>query len=213
MKDNVKALLSRMHKTKGARFAAHKRFEKKGYYNAFTVSILSFYVICISCGLIVFRDSINEPISNWLTFISVSLSVFIIIITLLDKSERFDVKGESMHNCAREILDLYNRLSYESIEDSDKFEEYRRKYNEIIYKYPFNHDDIDRYIYLSETPHDSETKIRRPIFKYFWNVFGMNSIYLILPLLLIILSIYMNTNYFDAELPLKSENSETVKPN
>lgn len=190
-----------MHKTKGARFAAHKRLEIKNYYNAFTISILSFYVICISFGLVVFRNDIDIYLANWLTFISVSLSVFIIIKTLMDNSERLDVKSEAMHNCAREVLDLYNKLKYEENPDANSTEEYRRKYNEILNKYPYNHDGIDREIYKSDSPHESETTIGRPKFKYFLNTTASSLVYLAFPIILICAIFYLNFDQFKESKP------------
>ena len=137
--DSKTKLLDRMHSTKGARFQSHKRLSQKHYINGYTVAILSLYVICIAVGLLIFSDFMNESSRNFLTFLSVTLSVLIIIISLLVSSEKYEVKAEIMHYCAREVLDIYSDLKFDTSSDYN-LQEYRDRYQGIINKYPYNHD-------------------------------------------------------------------------
>jgi len=184
-------LLSRMHKTKGARFAAHDRLSKRHYANGYTVSILSFYVICISVGLLIYSKEIDPSLANILTFTSVALSVLIIIISLLVASEKYDVKSTLMHFCGREVLDLYTELKFKEV-DSSQLEVYRKKYQDIINKYPDNHDELDRKLYLK-----AENQIKGADYwitnlMYIWNIWGINAIYMTLPIWIILAWVWLS---------------------
>lgn len=173
-------LLSRMHKTKGARFAAHKRLSKKHYINGYTVAILSFYVICISVALLIYKSDLPNESNNFFTFMSVALSVLIIIISLLVASEKYDVKATLMHFCAREVLDLYTELKFSK--DCDvTLDSFRKRYQDIINKYPDNHDEIDRITYsLEERPKNIGALF--VYYAWYWgSVFGANIAYMLVP--------------------------------
>ena len=185
-------LLKKMHQTKGARFESHKRYTAKNYYSNFTISILSFYVICISVGLLVFDSSISNNLKNWFTFVSVALSVLIIIITLLDGSQRYDVKAELMHNCARDINELYNRCKLEKEPNEVRMGEFTSQYQMILFKYQFNHDEIDRKMYSANSPFDKSEKIEKPAVEYWMDVFGLNIFYLFAPIVVGIFIISCN---------------------
>ncbi|MBE1205774.1 SLATT domain-containing protein [Aminobacter carboxidus] len=177
-------LLGRMHKTKGARFAAHKRLSRKHYFNGYTVSILSFYVICFSVGILVYSSSLENGTANFFTFLSVALSVLIIVISLLVASEKYDVKATLMHFCAREVLDLYTSVKFREL-SAEEINEHRKLYQDIINKYPDNHDDIDRDIYLSEEGNLSSERSKWLKARYFWSTFGENTLYIITPPLIV----------------------------
>lgn len=179
-------LLSRMHATKGARFAANKRLEAKSWFNGYTISILSLYVICISVGLLVFGTYLDGITENILTFISVSLSVLIIIFSLLVASEKIDVKAELMHNCARDVLDLYSELKFSKNSDGE-IETYRERYHSIINRYQHNHDNIDRISYLCSENKLSPSQSRFFYLRYFASTYLINILYLIGPAAFILL--------------------------
>lgn len=174
-------LLSRIHKTKGARFAAYDRLTKKHNANGYTVAILSFYVICISIVSLIYSDIIDRNLANFLTFVSVALSILIIILSLLVASQRYDVRANLMHFCGRELLDLYTELKFVEEDLDFSLETFRKRYQNIINKYPDNHDNIDRMIYeVDEGKSQSHIYYR---LRSFISIYGASFLYLFGPLL------------------------------
>jgi hypothetical protein len=205
MDERARKLLEDMHQTKGARFAAHQRLTKINNMTNYTISFSSFLLLCISIFTVMYQGIAADWYLKYLTFISVSLSVLIIILSLQEGGKNNLLRAEMMHNCAREVLAVHRQLSLDPSDPID-VESYRDKYQRIIDRYPYNHEALDRSIYLfdayqnkrrkqpgSQMASDNETSAlvitnnsapKNPKWERFWSVYGMNVIYMLLPVVL-----------------------------
>ncbi|MBY3151934.1 SLATT domain-containing protein [Rhizobium laguerreae] len=187
---SAEKLLKDMHQTKGARFAAHQRLTRLHDMSGYTISIISFFVICISVFLVMFQQEYSPLYGKYLTFISVAISVLIIILSLQDGSKNNLLRAEMMHNCAREVLAVYRELSNVKDPTDKDIQEYSRRYQGIIDRYPYNHEPLDRELYLYDqylkNKRDGRPveEVESPRKEYLWSIYGMNLVYIFSPAVL-----------------------------
>ena len=145
-KNYADELDDRMWKTKGSRFNKYRRYKIKHKTSLFTISIITLYVFVINligyCPDVVF----SGIKSHLIPFLSMILSILILILSLLEASRNYQIKSERLHNCAIEITNLYGDLKI--LKDSEKVDhgvlsDINKKYKYILEKYPENHDPID----------------------------------------------------------------------
>ncbi|MFN7010911.1 MAG: SLATT domain-containing protein [Allorhizobium sp.] len=201
----VSKILQDMHQTKGARFAAHQRLIAVNEMTNYTISFSSFMLICISIFTVMYQGEVEQWYLKYLTFISVSLSVLIIILSLQEGSKNNLLRAEMMHNCAREVLAIHRELSLDR-SDVINVEAYRDRYQRIIDRYPYNHEALDRKIYLydlyrnqqrkkstgsgspdegiSASPQYTGVAPDNPAIERFWSIYGKNLIYMLIPVVL-----------------------------
>lgn len=183
-------LLRDMHQTKGARFAAHQRLTRMHDMSGYTISIISFFVICISVYLVMFQQEYSPLYGKYLTFISVAISVLIIILSLQDGSKNHLLRAEMMHNCAREVLAVYRELSNIKEPTDGDIQEYSKRYQNIIDRYPYNHAPIDRKIYLYDQYVKAKKEgrslevVESPQRELIREIYGMNLLYILSPVVL-----------------------------
>jgi low affinity Fe/Cu permease len=169
--ENTLRLRRKVHKTKGARFEANRRLLKKYRISVWAISILSFYVICISVGLLIFSGDYSYFSGKILTFLSVAMSVFIIILSLLNESDSHQLNAELMHNCARELSELYNGIPVSNQMDVEELKASFKIYQGILSRFHRNHTDLDKKIYEATDPFDEKDKRKFPYVEYFINVY------------------------------------------
>lgn len=137
-------LLGKMWKTKSARFNAHARLKAKHWLSTTATSILSFYLVVASLIPLVYETSLPSGGSKFLSVISLVISVFLIIITLLESAKNYHGEADRMHKCALEISELYNRFQAKSLQDADASRvELNDNYSRVLKAYEINHKDID----------------------------------------------------------------------
>lgn len=128
--------------TKGARFNASRRLIRKHNASIMTISILSLYNIGIG---IVPEHFLSQFISDdWQSPLAVLLSVFILILSLLEVSHSYELKSDRLHRNAVAISEL------SSLEASEA----RKKYDELIRECPENHSPVDDKKFRAEHPHE-----------------------------------------------------------
>ncbi len=162
--DYAKELCSRMWITKGSRYNAYRRYELKHRLSLTSISMLTLYVFWLTLADFchIFRLTGNN---NIILFISMVLSIFILILSLLENSNNYQIKAERLHNCAKEITGVYNELrmlihSEDSYDNKFKgLEEITKRYDGIIQKYGENHDKIDYELFRAENYKEFEINI------------------------------------------------------
>ena len=101
---NIEKLTCNIWITRGARFNAYRRLARKNYASIFTISILSFYNI----GIALFPDVIETKL---VPPTSIAVSIFILIISLLEAGKGYAVKSERMHQNAVDLNYLLNKIN------------------------------------------------------------------------------------------------------
>lgn len=130
--------------TKGARFKASERCEElDARYNRI-VGWVSSYLIIFSVLTLCKIPFFTLP-DNYSTFISISLSILILVFSQFAYAKNYSVHARNYHECGLEISKLYNKLrilkvkSEHSIEDVDLI---KNEYEKVLDRYD-NHLPID----------------------------------------------------------------------
>jgi len=140
---------SKMWKTRGSRYNADRRLKRKSNLSLATISLLSFYVLIISIVSSFSVFNLNNTETGFLTFISIVISIFIIVLSLLEASKEYSIKAERLYTCANEINRLMSELKFAqaTITEIDKLEKevykIHNEYQLLIKNVKENHDDID----------------------------------------------------------------------
>jgi len=151
MKDNhlTNDLIKRMWLTKGARYNAYRRLQKKHDLSISSISFLSSYVLIIN-SLKFFKFLNITPFQeNVILFFTMVMSIFILILSLIDSAKDYKLNAEKFLMSATEIENLYNELeqtnsSTMSIKrKEDKVQKILGRYGEILKFYQVNHDAVD----------------------------------------------------------------------
>ena len=145
----IKELDYKMWTTRGCRYNADRRLKKKSTLSLATISFLSIYVLVLS--LIPFFSLFNLSTNNreYISFFSVVLSIFILVLSLLEASKEYSIKAERLYSCANSINCLMGdlKLALSTIDDNDRLEiEIKRihdEYHRLINCYKENHESVD----------------------------------------------------------------------
>lgn len=127
--------------TRGGYFTLAERLNRKARYSVGATTLLSFYVVILSLVILVFPDKVSPTNSKWITTGSLIISIFIIVITLMENSKNYALKAEYAGQSARELAFLFNQMEENEL-SSDEFS-HIKKYNEILSRARVGHANID----------------------------------------------------------------------
>ncbi|MEM8613042.1 MAG: SLATT domain-containing protein [Cyanobacteria bacterium P01_H01_bin.105] len=142
-------LSRRMWITRGARFNASRRLTKKHHWSLASISILSVYGISIPIIQSLIDFSKCSEVNQVYSAIATVLSVFILVISLLEGGKNFQLRADSLHINAVEISRLCRELEFllsqnisgESLVEKSK--EISDEYEKLISDCPYNHEVRD----------------------------------------------------------------------
>lgn len=137
-------LYDKIWKTKGTRFNAYERLRRRQKRSFYATGLLSAYLIIINL-LQPFNLSNLSQNSNIINFISVSLSIILLVFVTIENSAEYNLKGDKFHNCAKELGRILNDLdSLMDIEipEQSKIDDISRRYSDVLDRYD-NHSPID----------------------------------------------------------------------
>lgn len=137
--------------TKGARFNAHQRLMSQHTWSIFTISYLAILVIIITLIQYIPAISLTAQQKDVTLISAIALALFILILSLLEASKSHQMKAMELHNCARDVSTLYNKLrqillnpgDQDGVGVSKQLTEIASKYDEIMNRCQGNHDVID----------------------------------------------------------------------
>lgn len=137
-------LLSKMWKTKSARFNAHARLRGRHWASVLATSLLSMYLAALSLCQLTFSDAMTLVENKILSIGGVVVSIFLIIITLVETARNYLGDAEKMHQSALVISELYNRFQALTIDQADvERTSFNDKYSTALQAIPVDHKDID----------------------------------------------------------------------
>jgi hypothetical protein len=143
-----------------------------------SISLLSLYVIAISLLVLVFNETLSDILIKSFSVTSIILSIFIVILTLLESGQAHQAKAHELHQCALDALSIYNKLQSDEISEPEA----RQLYDYILQKYTVNHDDIDYLAVKLLSPNDYDITKRLDLFKhrmqYYFSIIRDNFIYI-----------------------------------
>lgn len=137
-------LLSKMWKTKGSRFNAHARLRARHWASVLATSLLSMYLVSLSLCQLTFADALTTNENKILSIGGVVVSIFLIIITLVETARNYLGDAEKMHQSALAISELYNRFQALTVEEADVQRlKFNNEYSDTLKTIPVDHKDID----------------------------------------------------------------------
>jgi hypothetical protein len=143
-------------RTQGARFNAARRLRYRERLS--TVSIALFSMVGIVLPLIF----IGSPRSNRFAAVSVCLSLFVLVISLLDGANRYQIKAERLHQNAVALGELQGRLRSllsdcpDGGPSPDEVAKVRKEYESKVRECPENHEPIDDKFFRAQRRHSPE---------------------------------------------------------
>lgn len=140
--------------TKGARFKASERCEGLDRRSTKIVGWLSAYLIIFSVLSICDIEAFKLP-ANVSSFISISISVMILVFSQFEYAMRYSTKAKAYHDCALKISELYDQLrilkSDTAIDHLPQIKEITEKYQHIL-EGNINHLPIDYRVFTLDKP-------------------------------------------------------------
>lgn len=137
-------LLGKMWKTKSSRFNADLRLRRKHALSLSATTILAFYIFAVSLLPLTYTPSSSGGAEKLISIITLLISVFLIIIILLESTKNYQKEADRMLRCALEISDIYNRFQALTPEAADqKRVAFNDEYGAALQKHELNHKDID----------------------------------------------------------------------
>ncbi len=133
--------------TRGSRFNAHQRLMCKQSWSVAAISLLSLYVIAFTLLQFFPALSLTSKQINVISFSAIVLSLFILVIRLLESSKSYQIKAMQFHKCASELSLLYDKI-HQILDNADNntsklLTEISIEYATILDKCPENHDVVD----------------------------------------------------------------------
>lgn len=137
--DNIANFLNDVYITKSARFCAERRLRRKQLLANITISVLSAYIICV--GAAPLYELTTQLTLSYYQFTSFVLSIFLLVISLLEIGENRLHLANKLHENGIEVNDIYKKaLLYGNSNEIDKM---RESYHQEIRSCPYNHEKID----------------------------------------------------------------------
>lgn len=137
-------LLSKMWKTKGSRFNAHARLKARHWASVLATSLLAMYIAALSLCQLTFADAMTPLENKVLSIGGVVVSIFLIIITLVENARNYLGDAERMHQSALAISELYNRFQALTLEEANAERlKFNDQYSDALKAIPVDHKDID----------------------------------------------------------------------
>jgi hypothetical protein len=159
MEQEIKRLQKNIKETKGSRFIAAKRLEGTDTWSSLTINIFSIYIIVVNL-LVLIESRPDFLTGNFITFITVSFSILILVLSNIINSQDYKSKAVKYHNFGTQLSELNDKLSlYRNGLISPNIYDIKqvsKDYNEIIHKSNLNHKSIDFDYFRLTRINDSE---------------------------------------------------------
>lgn len=140
--------MTRMWRTSGARFNAVRRLRLRNKLSIFSIAAFSLIGIILSVFEIVY--GLPDGVSHNFTFLALAISLFVLVISLLEGAASYEVRAERLSRNAVQIEAERSGLESVIAEFKDgnrkatkKFDLYREKYDHLINECPENHRPMD----------------------------------------------------------------------
>lgn len=187
-------LLSKMWKTKGSRFNAHARLRARHWASILATSLLSMYLAALSLCQLTFADALSPVENKILSIGGVVVSIFLIIITLVETAKNYLGDAEKMHLSALSISELYNRFQALTVDEADaQRSKFNDGYSDALKAIPVDHKDIDYKRFMIRSSQDLNiTGLRygalllEYVLRWLWE-FSLYLALILLPLLCLII--------------------------
>jgi hypothetical protein len=164
---NKKNLNNRIWRTKGARFNAYRRLEKKNSALTFITSFSSIHLLAIAILQLSSLVPLSVEQSKLLNFISITISIIILAYSLFEGGKEHGLKSERHHLCGIELDRCYSRLQHITDGDTSGLIKLTDEYNDVTEKHLLNHDSVDDEFFQLQNSNDFANMKSNNFFKKF----------------------------------------------
>jgi hypothetical protein len=140
-------------RTKGARFNACRRLLKNQKVFTFVTASSSIHLLSINILQLSDLITLSENQSEWLSFISIILSIIILAYSLAVSGEEYGLKSEKYHSCGIELDKVYTQLQLIG-SNPDELMNVTNQYHQCLEKYMLNHDVVDDDYFQTQHVHE-----------------------------------------------------------
>jgi SMODS and SLOG-associating 2TM effector domain family 5 len=138
--------------TRGCYYALSDRLKRKARYSVGAIMLLSFYVVVNSLVTLVFGNKLPNYYPTILSTLSIVLSIFIIIITLLEDSKRYVLDGDHAWQTARALEALFNRYEIALVTPPPDDGKFQTEYGDILHNAHLSRRAIDYHLFQLSNP-------------------------------------------------------------
>lgn len=173
--NNLERVLGKIYEasrqTAGARFNAARRLERREKFSTFSIAMFSAIALGIAVAQKIFAFRSNSPADNYLTALSAFISLFVLVISLIEAGEKSLLKAEHLKQSADDLSAYWRKLGLQLAACMDgtvfSFEaanQLRLEYEKILQSCPDNHEPADFELFLAKhrLGRKSETKSEKP---------------------------------------------------
>ena len=153
-----KPLKIRIWITRGCYFNMAERLRRKTRFSVGSNAFLSLYVICVSIYLLVPQLQKSQIQTEWLTLVTLALSICILTITLLESSKNYAVLAIRAQQKAQSISEVFNEYESSLNSHSNGVDElgFAKKYGDILGSSDMVRKPIDFYLFQFNNRHAPE---------------------------------------------------------
>lgn len=164
---NIEDSLARLFRaakiTAGARFNAARRWEKRDWFATFSIAMFSAISVGIAIVQKIYAFRTGSLVDNYLTALSVSVGIFVIVISLIEwginarRNAEYLLKNAEDLTCFKHKLTLRINLIKDGFAlPYEEAKQLEAEYEQIKRSCPVNHEPVDKNLFLIENPTLSE---------------------------------------------------------
>jgi len=154
-------------RTAGARYNAARRLQRRDLFATISLSMFSAVGVGLAVVQRIYNFQSGSPADNYVTALSVCLSVFLLVISLIEWGAGNSVKADRLHQNAEElnafqrelglvVLDFRAKTSVTTTDAAT----YLKRYDEIKARCSFNHESLDDRLFVAT--HRDSPEFKRP---------------------------------------------------
>ncbi len=146
-------LQTKIWQTSGARFNASRRLQNRERLSIASISGLAVLGIAISVAPSVIGVPTDPVQAGLYAFLGVAIGLSVLVISLIDSGGRFSIRAERLHDNARDLSALRNKMELVIVDPKHtpgQIEEIRSDYEKLVRECPFNHSEADRNRFLAQ---------------------------------------------------------------
>lgn len=158
-KDFLEELKHKIWSTKGTRFTADSRLKATARLSHLCISILSVYLIIFGLLTVykIYNPGDNPDSANMIAFSITATSILLLVFSLYENAQNYQIRAKNFHDCALDLADLYNELQNfktyrkeaNDIEKMEFTQDLQQRYQNVLRRYD-NHSPIDNRKFKSE---------------------------------------------------------------
>lgn len=157
--DSATGLSRKIWVTRGCRFAAHRRLNRRHVWSTWAIAALSVYVIAASIfAQFIPQTTLSPAVLNAGLIVA---SVLVLVLSLIEAGRSYQLRAEHLHRCAVDLGKLESKVvELQSLPlatgRADQIARLSRRYAATLEACPDNHEKLDYDTFRAEHRKDYE---------------------------------------------------------